>query len=68
MNGKALFHGIAFNANRIIGVEIANNALAAFINKKRIAANVAVFNRSVTGKNFRVDIAEDHFGGGPVIP
>jgi hypothetical protein len=68
VHGQAVFHGVAFKADRIVGVQIADHALTAFIDKKRVTANVSIFHGGITGQDFGIDITEDHLGGRPVIP
>src|SRR5262249_4781558 len=62
------FHAFAFQADRVVGVEIADDAFAASIDKERVAADMAVFHGGVAGQDFRVDITQDHLGGRPVVP
>src|SRR5579872_4237387 len=48
--------------------QITDYSLAAFINKKAVAEDATTFDRCVSGKNFRVDIAQDHLCRAVVIP
>src|SRR5580700_5251443 len=48
--------------------KIAHHALAAFIHEKAVAEYAAAFDCGVSGKNFRVDVAQDHLRRPVVIP
>src|ERR1700733_2360843 len=47
--------------------KIADHTLAAFVNEETIAKDTAPFDRGIPGKDFRVDITQDHLRGSVVI-
>ena len=68
MHGKPVLYRVTGDADGVVSVKIADHALAAFIDKERVAANVAIFHGSISGQDFGIDIAENHLGGGPIVP
>ena len=48
--------------------EVANDALALLVNKKGVAKDAAALNGGVAGEDFGVHVAQDHLGGGGVVP
>jgi len=48
--------------------KIADYPLAALINEKAVPENKAAFDRGVTGKDFRIDVAQNHFRRAGVVP
>src|ERR1700733_13336140 len=55
-------------ATSIANKQVADHSLALLVNKKRIAENTAALDGSITGKNLRLHIAENHLGRLTVIP
>src|ERR1044071_8573200 len=68
VHGQPVFYRVAWDADGIVGVKIADDAFAAFIDKKRVAANMPVFHGGIAGQDLGIDIAEDHLGRGSVVP
>ena len=68
MHRQPVLHSIALEANGIVSIKIADDALAAFIHKERVPAYAPVFHCGIPGKNLGIDIPENHLGGGPVVP
>ena len=48
--------------------QVANHALAAFIDEKRIAEDASTVDGGVAGQNLGIDVAQDHFRRPAVIP
>src|SRR5579872_238851 len=49
-------------------VEIADDSFAAFIDEESVAEDAAAFDGGVTGKDFGIDVAQNHFRRTAVIP
>src|SRR6266849_6129352 len=55
-------------ADRVAYEEVADNALILLVDKEGVAEDAAPLDGGVTGENFRVHVAEDHLGGGGIVP
>ena len=55
-------------AGSIADKEVADDALALLVDKEGIAEDAAALNGGVAGKDLGVHVAEDHLGGGGVVP
>src|ERR1700686_3032600 len=55
-------------ADRVADEEVDDNALILLVPKKGVAEKAAALDGGITGENFRVHVAEDHLGGGGVVP
>src|ERR1017187_5995575 len=69
MRQQLQFHLTRVGKTVAVGHEqISDHALTAFIQKEGVAENAAALDGGVAGKNFRVDIAQDHLGRSAVVP
>src|SRR4029077_12916354 len=55
-------------ADRVTDKEVADNALVLLVHKEGVTEDAAPLDGSIPGENFRVHVAEDHLGGGGVVP
>ena len=55
-------------ASAVCDIEVADNSLAAFVHKKRIAKDTPTIHCGVTWQDFCVNVAKDHFRGTGVVP
>src|SRR5260370_20881088 len=65
---QAMLYVLAGDGDGAIGVKIADHALAAFVDKKCVATDSLVIHSRVTGKNLRIDVAEDHIRRRTIVP
>src|ERR1700722_8906870 len=57
-----------WNAAAVGDEKIADHSLTSFIYEKAVAKNAAAIDGSISRKNFRVDIAQNHLGRSVVVP
>src|ERR1700722_1085450 len=66
---QAQFHGTRIGkAAAVRDKEIADHSLAAFIDEKRIAEDFPAVNGGIAGKDFRIDVAQNHLRRAAVVP
>src|SRR5262249_17323820 len=69
MGKQFLFDFVSIgSATPIPDKQVADHSLALFVNEKRVAENVATLDRGITGQNFGVEVAENHFRRTGVVP
>src|ERR1700722_231553 len=56
------------NENAVLDKKVADHALAALVDEERITKDFAAFDGGVAGKDFRIDVAQDHLRRAAVIP
>src|ERR1700686_740858 len=54
--------------DRVADEEVADDALILLVHKKGVAENAAALDGGITGEDFGVHVAQDHLGGGGVVP
>src|ERR1039458_8898842 len=55
-------------ADRVADKKISDDALALLINKEGVAEDAAPLDGRIAGKNLGIHVAQDHLGGGSVVP
>src|SRR5450759_938891 len=55
-------------ADRFANKQVADHSLALLVDKEGVAEDAAALDGGVAGENLGIHVAQDHLGGGSVIP